>query len=144
MHQTESNYSWVVFPMLDNPGKGVFFWLVLIVTTWAVYYNMQSLLFTIVAALVLLGSTTAFYLPNRYWIDQEGIHLKRWKFQRDFNWDRIRSVYIESKGVFLSPFPEKTRLENFRGFHLMIRDNRDQVVEELRKYIPDVKGMPSN
>ena len=48
----------------------------------------------------------------------------------------------EKNGVFISPFPVRTRLENFRGLYLVYNDNRRDVIEGIRSYSPDIPGLP--
>ena len=142
VNQRTAEYRYSAFPMRESPMKGVLFWSVVIITIWAVYWNIGSILFTIGAALILLISLTSFFLPTTYIINDSGAGMNRWLFNRKIGWDRIRSVNDEKDGIFLSPFPVKSRLENFRGLYLPYRDNRDRIIEIIRKYSPEVTGLP--
>jgi len=135
-------YEWTVFPMRENPARGILFWVIVIVTIWAVYWNVGSLFLTFVAAFMLLGSLTSFFLRTTYRIDENGAGFRRFIFKKLVGWSRIRSVNDEQSGIFLSPFPVKSKLENFRGIFLPYRNNRDNVIEIMRKYVPDVEGLP--
>jgi len=128
--------------MQEHPAKGVLFWAVVIFTVWAVYWNVGSLLLTAVAAVLLLGSLTSFYLPTRYTLDQSGALSKRWLHRRRMGWERVRSVSDEKAGLFLSPFPVRTRLENFRGLYLPYRGNRDEVLSFVSSCAPGAAGLP--
>jgi len=128
--------------MRESPTKGIIFWVVVILTIWAVYWNIGSILLTMIAAILLLGSLTSFFLPTTYTIDKSGASLKRWLFNRNIGWDRVRSVSDERGGLFLSPFPMKSRLENFRGLFLPYRDNREEVIAQVRNYVPAAGGLP--
>ena len=134
--------SWTVFPMRERPAKGVLFWAVIVFTVWAVYWNVGSVLLTIAAAALLLGSLTSFYLPTCYTLDEGGAGLGRWFHRRRIGWERIRSVSDEKDGLFLSPFPVRTRLENFRGLFLPYRSNHDEVLHLVRRYAPAAAGLP--
>ena len=48
----------------------------------------------------------------------------------------------EREGLFVSPFPVKSRLENFRGIYLPYRNNREYVIAIVRNYAPDLRGLP--
>jgi len=124
--------------MRESPGRAIIFWLVLIFTLWMVYWNIESILFTIFAGLLLLGSLSSFYLPTTYIIDNKGAGSKRLLHKRKVEWERVRSISDEENGVFLSPFPIKSRLENFRGIFLPYRGNRMEVLELIAEYVPDV------
>jgi hypothetical protein len=127
--------------MKESPAKGVLFWTVLLLTVWAVWWNLQSLLLTAVAAGMLLGSLTSFYLPTVYRLGADGAGYSRWLSQRKLEWSRVRSVTKERDGVFLSPFPAKTRLENFRGLYLPYRSNREEVLACIRLFAPEATGL---
>lgn len=140
--KSRESYLWSVFPMKESPAKGFLFWILIIIVIWAVYLNMESILFTLIAALILLGSMTMFWLPTQYSLDVEGVHVKRFLYRRIFPWDRVRSVYIGRNGIFLSPFPVRSRLENFRGLHLLSRDNNEAILEVISRYAPGARGLP--
>jgi hypothetical protein len=141
--------NWKIHPMRDNLSKGIFFWAVVIMVIWAVYWNVRlsfspggSLMFTFAAAFLLLLSLTSFFLQTHYTIDVDGIRVKRWLYKRNFAWNRVRSIMSEKNGVFISPFPVRTRLENFRGVYLVYNDNRENVIEGIRAFLPDLQGLP--
>jgi len=135
--------------MRDKLSKGIFFWVVVAGVIWAVYWNIRlsfspagSLVFTGIAAILLLLSLTSFFLKTSYTINLDGIEVKRWLYQRNFTWKRVRSVTAEPKGIFISPFPVRTRLENFRGMYLVYNDNRSEVIDGIRSFSPDIPGLP--
>ncbi|MCF7811560.1 hypothetical protein K9N50_11295 [bacterium] len=124
--------------MSESPFRAVIFWVVLIFTIWMVYWNIESIIFTIFAGLLLLGSLSSFYLPTTYIIDSKGAGFRRFIQKRKIEWGRVRSVSDEDNGVFLSPFPVKSRLENFRGIFLPYRGNRAEILELIAEYAPDI------
>jgi hypothetical protein len=123
--------------MRESPGRALIFWAVLIFTIWMVYWNIESIIFTIFAGLLLLGSLSSFYLPTTYIIDEKGVGSKRLLHKRELEWNRVRSVSDEDNGVFLSPFPVKSRLENFRGIFLPYRENRTEILKLIAEHVPD-------
>ncbi len=133
--------TYTVFPMREQPFKAMLFWPVTILTLWAVYWNSGSWLLTFIGAAVLFGSLTSYYLPTHYSVDNKGVRMQRLYYGRHLSWERIRSIVDERDGIFLSPFPVKTRLENFRGLYMPYRDNRIELLSLIRKYAPDVKGL---
>jgi hypothetical protein len=126
--------------MKESPMKGLLFWTILPLTVWAVYWNLNSLFLTALAAALLLGSLTSFYIPSRYSLDAQGASLHRWFIRKRLDWTRVRSVVDEQGGLFLSPFPLKSRLENFRGMFLPYRDNRQAVIDWVKLHAPEAKG----
>ncbi len=140
---------WQIHPMGDSVSKAFFFWAVVIMVIWAVYWNVSSsfspagsIIFTMVASFLLLLSLTSFFLPTCYSISSEGIEVKRWFYKRNFAWSRVRSATAEKSGIFISPFPVRTRLENFRGVYLIYNDNMQAVIDGIRSFAPNLAGLP--
>ena len=140
--QNSEELVWHAHPMKENPAKGVLFWALILFTIWAIYWNLGSLLLTTVAAGMLLGSLTSFYLPTQYRFDSSGAFIHRWFYRRGMSWQRVRSVSVERDGIFLSPYPLRTRLENFRGVYLPYRENKEQLIAYLHKSAPGISGLP--
>lgn len=59
-------------------------------------------------------------------------------------WDKIKSASIDPNGLFVSPYPVRTRLENYRGIYLPFRENRDQIVAVIRSFAPALRGLPDD
>ena len=145
------NVSWTVHPMVDNPKKGILFWIILPIVIWLFYWNIEpdfsrnaSRLSTFAVTLILLIYFSQIYLSTRFMINSEGIALSRWLFTKRLAWNRVRSMVEEKNGVFISPFPVRTRLENFRGVFLFYKDNRNEVINAIRHYKPDLPGLTEN
>lgn len=133
--------SYVVHPMGESVGKAVFFWLVVIFTLWAVWWNLQSILMTAVAGVILIGALASFIFPTTYRLDEAGASHSRLTGAGSIEWKRVRSVADEKEGLFLSPFPTRSRLENFRGLYLPYRGNREEILTAVRGYVGSVPGM---
>lgn len=72
-----------------------------------------------VLALVILGGSLAtYFLPTDYFFYTGGLESVFLGVRRRFTWDQFRSCYPDRHGVLLSPFPQPSRLENFRGIYL--------------------------
>ncbi|MBM3329449.1 MAG: hypothetical protein FJY67_08280 [Calditrichaeota bacterium] len=126
--------TYTAHPMRESPARAILFWLIVAFTLWAVWWNVQSVLLTVVAALVLIGALTSFILPTRYRIGPEGASYERLTGSKRLEWSRVRSVSDERDGIFLSTFVSRNVLENFRGLYLPYRDNRDDILTLVRKY----------
>lgn len=118
---------------------------------WAVFWNIrldftfaQSMVYTFAATLFLLISLSSFYLPTHFKIGKEGVSLKRWFYVKTMTWERIRSVKDEKTGLFVSPFPARRRLENFRGIYLYYKGNRDEIMRTFLEYKPEITEITRN
>lgn len=132
--------TYTVFPMRDSTTKAVIFWVVVILTIWGVWLNIENLLLTVVAGAVLIASLSSFYLPTTYRLDAEGASWNRFSGNRSISWSRVRRVSDEKDGLFLSPFAGRSMMENFRGLYLPYRANRDEILRLVRQFAPNAKG----
>ncbi len=129
--------------------RAFLFWVALVIIIWAVYWNISdvftkqaSIVFTIAAAVIMMSSLSSFYLPTRFFIDDTGVGYMRLGYHRVMNWRKIRSVVDEKFGLFVSPFPVKSRLENYRGMYLYYRGNHEDVIAAMHRFKPDLPGLP--
>lgn len=81
---SEQPYNWRMFPMGDEPLKAVIFWPIVLLTIWGVYFATDgSGVLTFLAVVILFGSLTGYYIPTRFTIDSQGVHLQRWFYRND-------------------------------------------------------------
>ncbi len=89
-----------------------------------------------IAVLFLSGWT--FFLPIHFRMDDEGVEKKS-PFGKEVKpWKEVRSIVTDKYGVLLSPFPHSTRLAKFRGLSVQFSSNREEVLEFIRRYAPDL------
>jgi len=82
----------------------------------------------VLALVILGGSMAAYFLPTDYAFYAGGIESKFLGVHRRFTWGQFRSFYRDRNGVLLSPFPQPSRLENFRGVYLRFDGCAEQVM----------------
>jgi hypothetical protein len=98
-------------------------------------WYMESALFGALAGLVMFGSLAKFFLPTTYSFDARGVTVKSTTQTFTRPWNMFRSFYTDKNGVLLSPFIGPSRLENFRGLYLTFSDNREDVLEIVKKNV---------
>ena len=126
---------WTVHPVTRRPWASAAVSLFVILVTAAVFYSTASRTFAVLALVVMLLSLAKFYFPTRYRMDEKGVTVKTTTQTITKPWSQFRSCYPDKNGLLLSPFPEPSRLENFRGLYVMFQDNRSQVTEFARTHI---------
>lgn len=87
------------------------------------------------SGILLTFSLRNFFLPIRYRLDNEGISVKEFLYNRQRNWDQCKSFYPDRFGVLVSPFAFRTRLENFRGVYLRFSGNKKEVLAFCQRHI---------
>jgi len=80
------------------------------------------------ALVILGGSMAAYFLPTDYAFYTGGVESTFLGVHRRFTWEQFRSFYRDRNGVLLSPFPQPSRLENFRGVYLRFDGCAEQVM----------------
>lgn len=131
--------------MAEEPLKAVIFWPVVLLTIWGVWFATDgSGTLTVLAVIIMFGSLTGYYLPTHFTIDEQGVHLRRWFYRKTMGWEKIKSASMDKNGLFLSPFPVRTRLENYRGIYLPFHTNQSEIVTAIRGYSPGLRGLDSN
>jgi hypothetical protein len=87
------------------------------------------------AAALLVLSTHRFYLPSRYAIDDEGITAISWLGRRHLRWADLRRFTCDANGGYLSTRARPSRLDAFKGMHVLFGDQRDEVVAAIRAHL---------
>lgn len=125
---------WTSHPYIENKKKttllAVFLWVLFI--GLYVWFKLWGL----IIGILLIGSAVyPYFIPTRYKFDEEYIVIKGLFMQRKREWGEFRSFYPDKNGIFLSPFPKPTRLENYRGIYIKFGDRRNEVIEYVKRKI---------
>ena len=128
----KTTLGWTVHPVKRKPLLSVGITLLIFVIGLGVYSSTDSAGFAGLALAVLFASLAKFYFPTSYQLTAKEIIVKTSTQTLRKEWKLYRSCYPDKKGVFLSPFEGRSRLENFRGIYLMCNDNIPEVAAFAR------------
>ncbi len=126
---------WVVHPFKKNKKKTFFLILFLILVWGLVYWSTYSLGYLLLAIFILMASLSAYFFPTTYEMTNEKITVKYIATKKEKTWETFRSFYADKNGVFLSPFPKPSRMENFRGLYVRYNDNKEEVLNFVKEHI---------
>ncbi len=104
--------------------------LVALTYTWT-----ESTLFAMIAALILWGSVSQYFLPVSFRLTDRTVTVKYTTHTIERTWNLFRSYYVDRNGVLLSPFVRPSRLETFRGLYVRFAGNKDEVVAVISEKI---------
>lgn len=124
---------WRVHPARRRPWLTALVTLFILLVSFLVLVATESRWFSFFALVVLFASLAKFYFPTGYRLDERGVTIKTSTQTLNKEWKLYRSFYPDRNGVLLSPFPEPSRLENFRGIYLMFEKNRDEVISFIQQ-----------
>ncbi len=114
--------------------------LVILCAAAAAFFVLQGFFPALIIAFVLTASVSDFLFPVHFKISAETASSRSLFSHQIIRWSDVKAAYILEKGVKLSPFARKSRLEPFRGVFLRFSDNsslREQVIEAIKMLKPE-------
>lgn len=90
---------------------------------------MEHLFFGVLAFIVLTVGLGSYFLPTTYGVNSKGVVREIIGNKWAKPWTYFRRVVFFDDGVLLSPLPNASRLDKFRGWFLPTKD------EEIRMFI---------
>jgi len=131
--------AWKIHKAKENPTKTIIasaFLLFVILFFLFVY----DLLWALIAILIFFIALNSFFLPVTYTMTDKAIMVdkKIYKYQRE--WQIFRKYYLTGNGLILSPFSRRNFLDNFRGLHLLLPKDKDEII----KFIENRLAAPAN
>jgi len=85
----------------------------------------------LVASVALFVALHTYFLPITYTLSRRGVEVDKRIFSYTYEWSRFRRWVRTSGGIVLSPFAQRTFLDNFRGVHLLLPADPSSVVAYL-------------
>jgi hypothetical protein len=125
---------WRVHLLVEQPGKSVALCAFCVLAVVLIHFLFrQRVGFTVLAAAILLGSLSDWFLPVKYRLTTAGASYTNLVFRKRMAWEEVRSCYVSSSALKLSPFSRRTRLDAFRGVVLRFAGNRDEVIRIVQE-----------
>jgi hypothetical protein len=81
----------------------------------------------------ILAGTTDFWLPQRYTLDGNGAHMRCGISVTSIQWSAVKRAIHTSHGLQLSPLEKTGRMDSFRGVYLRYAENREEVLETVKR-----------
>ena len=131
--KAEPILAWKVHLVREHPAKMLLIAPVLVFSLVVCYVFTHSPVFMAVTFILLASSLADFLFPIRYEITERGASSKTLLGRNAVEWKRVKKYYLDDRGIKLSTLPRPGRLEAYRGLHLRFGDNRDQVIEAVRR-----------
>ncbi len=128
---------WFSHPLVENKKRSVILFLFLcgIFYFTYLYYGLSWMFFVM---LVLFLSLFSYFVPTEYIFTEQEIIIKGLLFERKFLWSHFKRYYVDNRGIFLSPFSNPTRLENFRGVYIRFgKGDRDAIIRFVKRKIDE-------
>ena len=104
-------------------------------------FGFQSLLLGLLAAALLIASVSDYLFPLTFTLTDEAAEARGPLHRRRLTWTNVRRVSRDDLGLKLSPLPQPSRLDAFRGIYLWFEDNADDVTAFVAHHVkPEAAG----
>lgn len=97
------------------------------------YYMFSHVLFGLIAFVCIAGSSAEFIFPLKYHLDERVARVRCGISVTEIEWSAIKRAIEGSDGVKLSPLATNNRLAPFRGVYLRYANNRDAVLDYVKR-----------
>lgn len=125
-------YAWSAHPAREQPGRaavGAAWILAVAIVLYATTFNVFWSVFAVIFLLAALGR---FFFPSRFVVDDEGLTASsRLRTQR-IAWSKVQRFVHDERGGLLSDRSEPSRLDAYRGVHVLFGRSRKQAVQAIR------------
>lgn len=136
--KTDTRFSWSAHPAAQRPGQAALALTVILAIATVVCWSAASIAWGALALIVLLIALNRFFLPSRFTITEQGITAAYPLMRKNAQWRYIRRFALDDHGGYLSTRATPSRLDAYRGMHLLFDanpQNRDAAVRRIRAHI---------
>jgi hypothetical protein len=130
-----AEFTWRAHPALERRVPAALGAVLVLGVAGAVYASSGSPGWGALALLVLTAALRRFYFPSRFDIDQQGITARFPLATRRLRWSDVRRFVTDRHGGYLSPRPGRSRLDAYRGLHILFGAQREAVVQRIRAHL---------
>ncbi|MBU1319713.1 MAG: hypothetical protein KKG33_15080 [candidate division Zixibacteria bacterium] len=131
--ETEPIIAWSIHPAKQRLWVTAAVIVFILIIAIGIYSWTVSALFTALATMILIGSLSGYFFPTSYKFYDDQVVVKYTITSIKKEWSQYRSYYKDKSGVLLSPFTQRSRLENFRGIYIRFGDcDRERVMEFIK------------
>jgi len=124
---------WRSWPICDDAPKSLLLVAVVLGVCVGVGVSFGGAGYGLVAALILSVGLSRYFLATHYALDESGVSARFLGQTQRKAWTDVRRVLVHREGVHLSPFPEPSRLDSFRGLLLRFAANADEVTQFVER-----------
>lgn len=131
-----ADLAWTAHPAARKPHHAALLVAVCLFSAYAVLVASRSLLLCALAVVILLASTSRFWLRTHYVMDALGIAERHAGRHRYRAWDGLRRLEIGPSAALLSPFAAPNLLERARGMVVYFDGgSREEIINRLRQHL---------
>lgn len=126
---------WSVRLYDSAPGKRYVVLASAIFAALAGWLLFQHPLYALIGFFAILGSTTEFWAPIHYVLDEKGASLRCGISVSAIEWANVKRAIVFENWVKLSPLEEDSKLSEFRGIKLRYGQDKESVIELVKEKV---------
>jgi hypothetical protein len=124
---------WRAHPAAQRPVKTVLAAGIILIVAGFVYVTTASIGMAVLGIVLLTAALNRFFCPSRFTIDDEGITAEYPLRKLRHRWSELQRFVWDEHGGYLSTRAVGSRLDAYRGMHLLFDEpNREQIIETIR------------
>jgi len=124
---------WSVFPFKENMRRSAIVIGIIIGSGIIVCFAFDDIFLGVLSIVILFVSLHTYFTRTTYCLTDQGIEIKSSVGKTFKAWSEFKRFHADAKGITLSPFAKRSRLEPFRSVRLLYGGNREDVVEFVSK-----------
>lgn len=128
-------FSWRAHPARERRAQAVMALGVIAAFCVVVFLAFASWAWTALCFVVLVASLSRFFFPSRFEIDDEGITARYPLRRMRLRWTELRRFVHDRYGGYLSTRARPSRLDAFKGMHILFGAQRDRVVATIDRLV---------
>jgi len=125
-------YKWSVFPLVEESLFKTELMIIILIVVFVAIQRAFDIYHAIVALILLMFSLVKYFTKTTYELGPDGVRINLLFFSTFRKWNYYVRYSINNNGVFLSPFIESSRFDNFKGSYLSFGKKSDrEMIEKL-------------
>lgn len=136
MDETTQEFTWRSHPARERVGPALGALAVIAAVAIAVQVGFQSAAWAIAAAVILVLALNRFFFPSVFTIDAQGITARYLLTRQRMQWADLRRFVCDARGGYLSTRAAPSRLDAYRGMHILFGERRSEIIERVKARLP--------
>ncbi|MEA3500625.1 MAG: hypothetical protein U9R41_06400 [Candidatus Marinimicrobia bacterium] len=127
---------WRIYPLKENPLKGTVAGIfILIVSIYSCMLMNNILFFFIILIVFFIFVLLPYYFPTKFILTDQKVIVQNGPFTKEHKWEYFRRFDYDKKMLKLYTSLSASRLDNYRALNLIFDNNRDQIIEIVKRKI---------
>ena len=129
---SSDEFTWRAHPARERLAITMAALMLVLAFSIAIFISSDSYVWAVVSLLVLLLALNRFFFPSKFHINSQGITARYLLKTQKLAWKEIRRFILDSHGGYLSTRAIPSRLDPYRGMHILFGPHREAVIKRIR------------